>query len=96
LLIPKLILLFKGFEADDNIDGSTSLNDDYNYFSLDPSVKYYFRDLIFSEYSRFPLYGMTDPGFFFINESNISFNIDGGLLVWLNKNHSFGVKLQSF
>ena len=38
---------------------------------------------------------MAGPGFFFINESNISFNVGGGLLVWLNDNHSVGIKLQT-
>ena len=87
-------LNFNGYENGDNIDGG-SVDGNFDYFSFDPSVKYYFGDIIFSDSSPFHLYGMAGPGFFFIDESNVSFNVGGGVLVWLNANRSFGIKLQS-
>ena len=89
-----LNLSFNGYSKDDNRDGGSS-DGTYDYFSFDPSVKYYFGDIIFKEYSRFHLYAMAGPGFYFIDENNVTVNVGGGLLVWLNDNQSFGIKLQS-
>lgn len=87
-------LNFNGFDKGDRMD-TTIADDDYNYFSFDPSVKYYFGDLIFSPRSPFHLYGTAGLGFFTIDEGNVSFNVGGGLMVWLNSNDSIGLKVQT-
>lgn len=89
-----LNLSFNGYSQGDKRDSTTS-DGTYDYFSFDPSVKYYFGDIIFKDDSPFHLYGMAGPGFYFIDENNVTINVGGGLLVWLNNNHSFGIKLQS-
>jgi len=89
-----LNLSFNGYNQGDNRDGS-STDKSYDYFSFDPSVKYYFGDIIFKDDSPFHLYGMAGPGFYFIDDNNLTINAGGGLLVWLNDNRNFGIKLQS-
>ncbi|MBC3845186.1 hypothetical protein H8K90_02230 [Winogradskyella echinorum] len=87
-------LTFNGFTEDDEIDGA-DLKKDYNYISLDTHVKYYFGKYIFSRrVDWIDLYVNGGLGFFHIDETNISANLGGGVLFWLNKTRTFGLRTQ--
>jgi len=90
----ELNLALNGYDEGDKIDG-LSLAQDETYFSFDAQAKYYFGKHIFSEDSWFDMFATAGPGYFVIDESNLSFNLGGGLLFWLNDNHRLGVKLQT-
>lgn len=86
-------ITFNGFTEDDEIDGA-DLKKDYNYLSLDTHVKYYFGEHIFPRTDWIDLYANAGLGFFHIDETNISANLGGGVLFWLNRNRSFGIRAQ--
>ena len=89
-------LSLNGFNKGDQIDGMT-LPEDYNYLSADASLKYYFGRQLFTNYnaSWFDLYALAGPGYFVIDESNLSLNLGGGVIFWLNDDQRLGIKLQS-
>ena len=86
-------ITFNGFTEEDEIDGA-DLKKDYNYLSLDTHVKYYFGQHIFPREDWLELYANAGLGFFQIDETNISFNLGGGALFWLNRDRSFGIRTQ--
>ncbi|SDH01589.1 outer membrane beta-barrel protein [Winogradskyella thalassocola] len=89
-------ITFNGFTDDSSIDYRYT-NEDYNYLSLDTHVKYYFGELLFGRARNdwFNLYANAGVGFFHIDETNISANIGGGVLFWLNRNRTFGLRAQT-
>ncbi|EDP71443.1 hypothetical protein FBALC1_03127 [Flavobacteriales bacterium ALC-1] len=85
-------ITLNGFTEDDEIDG-VNLDKDYNYISFDTHVKYYFGEYIFRRgVDWIDFYANAGLGFFHIDETNISANIGGGVLFWLNKNRTFGLR----
>lgn len=90
----ELNLSLNGYNEGDEIDGRTLTADD-TYFSTDAYAKYYFGRHFLNEGSWFDLFAAAGPGYFVIDDSNMSFNVAGGALFWLNENHTLGVKLQS-
>ncbi|REE27468.1 outer membrane protein with beta-barrel domain [Winogradskyella pacifica] len=89
-------ITFNGFSDDESIDFD-STDEDYNYISLDTHVKYYFGELIFGRGRNdwFDIYANVGVGFFHIDESNISANLGGGVLFWLNEDRTFGLRAQT-
>ncbi|SDS15513.1 outer membrane beta-barrel protein [Winogradskyella sediminis] len=90
-------ITFNGFTEDDSIDFNPT-EEDYNYLSLDTHVKYYFGELIFGRGRNndwFDIYANAGVGFFHIDETNISANLGGGILFWLNQNRSLGLRAQT-
>lgn len=89
-------ITFNGFTTEDRIDSSNNLTKDYNYVSFDTHVKYYFGKYIFNQRRTdwIDLYANAGLGFFSIDETNISANLGGGVLFWLNKDRSFGIRTQ--
>ncbi|WP_179333458.1 outer membrane beta-barrel protein [Winogradskyella costae] len=89
-------ITFNGFNDDESIDFIPT-NEDYNYLSLDTHVKYYFGELIFGRGRNdwFDIYANAGLGFFNIDETNISVNLGGGVLFWLNENRTFGLRAQT-
>lgn len=81
------------FAKGEEIDG-VELEDDFSYFSFDTHVKYYFAKHIFPNAEWIDFYGNAGVGFFNINETNISMNLGGGVLVWLNRRQTFGLRAQ--
>ena len=71
------------------------LKEDYNYLSLDTHVKYYFGQHIFPRTDWIDFYANAGIGFFHIDETNISANLGGGVLVWLNDSRTFGLRAQT-
>lgn len=90
----EVLLGLNEFSYSQTIDGNTVENDE-TYFSVDTNLKYYFGKHVFKNTSRFDLFATAGPGFFIIDNSNISLNVGGGALVWLNSKQSFGLKLQA-
>lgn len=66
--------------------------EEYTYYSLDSSLKYYLNDLIKSE--TFELFMQGGLGLFNINGTNVSANIGGGMQYWLDD--KWGIRLKSF
>ena len=90
-------ITFNGFSDDDSID-FTPTNEDYNYLSFDTHVKYYFGELIFGRGRNidwFDIYANVGLGVFHIDKSNMSANLGGGVLFWLNRNKTFGLRAQT-
>jgi len=81
------------FAEGDIIDGVT-LQEDFTYFSFDTHAKYYFGKHIFPSASWIDFYGNAGVGFFNIDETNISLNLGGGVLVWLNRRQTIGIRAQ--
>ncbi|PYE82724.1 hypothetical protein DFQ11_101149 [Winogradskyella epiphytica] len=93
-------LTFNGFNKGDFLDPYPNAARDYNYISLDTHLKYYFGDLLLGKApSRnaewFDIYVNGGLGFSHIDETNISANVGGGVLFWLNREKSFGIRLQT-
>ncbi|MDN3492033.1 outer membrane beta-barrel protein [Winogradskyella bathintestinalis] len=87
-------ITFNGFNESNKIDG-VNLDQDYNYISLDTNVKYYLGEYIFGRNLHWlDFYASAGVGFYHIDETNISANLGGGLLVWLNSAQTFGLKGQ--
>jgi len=89
-------ITFNGFSEGDEID-SVRLTKDYSYLSLDTHVKYYFGKHLFGrtrDIDWLDLYVNAGLGFFSIDETNISANLGGGVLFWLNQNRNFGIRAQ--
>lgn len=90
-------ITFNGFSEDARVDFAP-LEEDYNYLSLDTHLKYYFGELIFGRGRNtdwFDIYANAGIGFFHIDETNVSANLGGGVLFWLNRNRTFGLKAQT-
>ncbi|WP_178983455.1 outer membrane beta-barrel protein [Winogradskyella helgolandensis] len=89
-------ITFNGFSEDSRIDFALP-EKDYNYLSLDTHVKYYFGELIFGRARNdwFDIYANAGVGFFHIDETNISANLGGGVLFWLNRDRTFGLRAQT-
>ncbi|MEO1032027.1 MAG: hypothetical protein AAFX55_11515 [Bacteroidota bacterium] len=81
------------FAEGDEIDGVT-LQDDFTYLSFDTHAKYYFGKHIFPRTEWIDFYGNAGVGFFNIDETNVSLNLGGGVLVWLNRRQTFGIRAQ--
>ena len=81
------------FAKGDKIDGG-ELQDDYTYYSFDTHAKYYFGKHIFPSADWIDFYGNAGVGFFSIDETNISLNLGGGVLFWLNRRQTFGIRAQ--
>jgi len=86
-------ITFNGFNEDDTIDNA-DLKQDYSYISFDTHLKYYFGKHIFPRTDWIDFYANAGLGFFKIDGSNISANLGGGVLFWLNQSRSFGIRTQ--
>ncbi len=87
-------ITFNGFNEDNTIDNAI-LTEDYNYLSFDTHLKYYFGHHIFPDTDWIDFYANAGLGFYHIDQTNISANLGGGVLVWLNKSRSFGLRAQT-
>ena len=87
-------ITINSFNEEDVIDRFPS-GEDYNYLSFDSHVKYYFGQHIIPDADWIDFYGNAGVGFFTINNTNISFNLGGGILFWLNRRQTIGIRLQS-
>lgn len=81
------------FAEGDKIDGVV-LQEDYTYYSFDTHAKYYFGKHIFPSADWIDFYGNAGVGFFIIDETNISLNLGGGVLFWLNRRQTIGIRAQ--
>ncbi|WP_431156543.1 hypothetical protein [Winogradskyella poriferorum] len=70
------------------------LQEDYSYLSFDTHVKYYFGQHLFPNLDWLDVYANSGVGFFKIDNTNVSFNLGGGLLFWLNRRQTFGIRTQ--
>lgn len=90
-------ITFNGFTDSNQLDAVPDFDElekDYNYLSFDTHVKYYFGRHIFRNADWFDFYANAGIGFFHIDETNITANLGGGVLVWLNPSRSFGLRGQ--
>ncbi|MFK7833685.1 MAG: outer membrane beta-barrel protein [Winogradskyella sp.] len=89
-------ITFNGFNTDNRIDSRfNNLSKDYNYLSFDTHVKYYFGRHILPNADWIDFYANAGFGFFHIDETNVSANFGGGVLVWLNASRTFGLRAQT-
>lgn len=86
-------ITFNKFAEGDEIDGQL-LTEDYTYTSFDSHVKYYFGNKIFPNSTWVDFYANAGVGFFSIENTNVSFNIGGGILFWLNRRETIGIRAQ--
>lgn len=90
-------ITFNGFVEGKEIDVSslTGADKDYNYISFDTHLKYYFGRDLFPREDWFDFYANAGVGFFHIDETNVSLNLGGGVLFWLNRKRTFGLRAQT-
>ncbi|MBV7269261.1 hypothetical protein [Winogradskyella luteola] len=81
------------FSEGDEIDG-VELPEDYTYMSFDTHAKYYFGKHLFPSADWIDFYGNAGVGFFHIDNTNVSLNLGGGVLFWLNRRQTFGIRAQ--
>jgi len=86
-------ITINSFAEGDVIDGGT-LTEDFSYLSFDTHVKYYFGKHIFPEVDWIDFYANSGVGFFSIENTNVSFNLGGGILFWLNRRQTIGIRAQ--
>ncbi|MCA0151884.1 hypothetical protein [Winogradskyella vincentii] len=86
-------ITINSFEEGDDIDGILLL-EDYSYLSFDTHVKYYFGKHIFPEADWIDFYANSGFGLFSIENTNLSFNLGGGILFWLNRRQTIGIRAQ--
>ena len=89
----ELAASFNGFEENVRFDPRPA-TEDFTYFGLDTHIKYYFGEHIFPREDWIDFYGSAGIGMFTIDEANISINAGGGVLVWLNRYRTFGLRAQ--
>lgn len=82
------------FSEEDLIDGSV-LSEDFTYLSFDTHAKYYFGRYILPDTDWLDFYANAGLGIFSVEETNISGNLGGGVLVWLNRRRTLGVRAQT-
>ncbi|WP_179343770.1 hypothetical protein [Winogradskyella ursingii] len=87
-------ITLNGFSENDVIDGAI-LTEDYTYLSFDTHVKYYFGQQLFPDFDQLDFYGLAGVGIFSIEDTNISGNLGGGILYWVNRRKTFGIKAQT-
>ncbi|WP_339754428.1 hypothetical protein [uncultured Winogradskyella sp.] len=87
-------ITLNSFSENDMIDGAI-LTKDYTYISFDTYAKYYFGKHIFPNADWIDFYANAGVGFFHIENTNISANLGGGVLFWLNHRRTFGLRAQS-
>lgn len=87
-------LTINKFSENASIDG-VLLTEDYSYLSFDTHAKYYFGKHILPNADWIDFYGNAGIGIFSIDETNISANIGGGVLFWLNRRKTLGIRLQT-
>ncbi|WP_422104210.1 hypothetical protein [Winogradskyella sp.] len=81
------------FAEGESIDG-VELQENFTYFSFDSHAKYYFGKHILPSSDWIDFYGNAGLGVFSIEDLNASFNLGGGVLVWLNKKRTIGIRAQ--
>lgn len=82
------------FSEGDEIDGAI-LTEDFTYTSFDTHVKYYFGRHIFPDLDWLDFFANAGVGIFSVDETNISANLGGGVLVWFNRRKTIGARLQT-
>ena len=87
-------LTLNSFSEGGVVDG-VILEENLTYFALDTHAKYYFGQLIFPELRWLDLYSNAGFGLFSLDTTNVTFNLGGGLLFWLNNKQTTGIRLQS-
>jgi hypothetical protein len=88
-------LSLNGFEAGERLDAAGPPQEDLTYFAIDTSFKYYFGEYIFPRQEWIDFYVNAGLGLFIIDDANLSINLGGGAIFWLNRNHTFGLKPQA-
>jgi len=91
----ELAASLNGYKAGDNIDAAGPSDDDLTYFAADANLKYYFGDKILPTTDWLDLYALAGLGYFVIDDSDLSTNLGGGAMFWLDSNKSTGIKLQA-
>jgi hypothetical protein len=90
----ELAASLNGYKAGDDIDAVGPSDDNLTYFAIDTHLKYYFGEKIFPRTEWIDFYAMAGLGFFTVEDGNLSGNIGGGAMFWLDKKQSKGIKLQ--
>jgi hypothetical protein len=83
-----------GIEENGRADGVGSPDDNLTYFAVDTGLKYYFGEYIFPNTNWIDFYGNAGLGLFILDDANISLNVGGGAMFWLNRGNTFGIKVQ--
>lgn len=74
-----------------SIDAGFNKYENLTYYSLDGSVKYYLNEWI--PVNDFEFFAQGGMGLFNIDKTNVSGNLGGGILYWLND--KFGLRIRS-
>lgn len=90
----EIALSLNGFAENAPLDAVGPPSTNETYIALDTSLKYYFGEYIFPRTEWIDFYGNAGLGVFSLDGANISANIGGGALFWLNRNNTFGFRLQ--
>jgi hypothetical protein len=94
LFAVEVALSLNGFDANSPIDAVGPSDEDIPYISVDSALKYYFGHHILPRAEWIDFYANAGFGLFILDDANLSFNFGGGVLFWLNRDHTFGLRAQ--
>lgn len=94
LFAVEVSLSLNGFDADSRIDAAGPTDESLPYIGVDSSLKYYFGQYLLPRAEWIDFYANAGIGLFILDDTNISFNVGGGVLFWLNRYHTFGLRAQ--
>lgn len=83
-----------GFEEGAVLDAAGPPDDDLVYLSLDANLKYYFGEYVFKNAEWLDFYALAGIGYFDLDGGNLSANVGGGAMIWVNSNKTFALKPQ--
>jgi hypothetical protein len=87
-------LTLNGFEEGSRLDAAGPPEDNLTYLGVDLSLKYYFGEFILPKEQWIDFYAMAGPGLFILDNTNISFNVGGGVVFWFGRAQKYGLKVQ--
>lgn len=90
----ELAASLNGYKTGAPLDAAGPPEVDLTHFALDVHLKYYFGEFVFPETEWLDFYGLAGLGYFSIDGSNISANVGGGAVAWLDRSKSYGIKAQ--
>lgn len=88
----ELDISLNGFKEGQQFDGKSKSEGSFTYFSVNPSIKWYFTDYLF-DLRELDLYISAGYGLFYMNEMNSSANLSAGAQYWVDEN--IAIRLQA-
>ncbi|MAX71163.1 MAG: hypothetical protein CMC76_08695 [Flavobacteriaceae bacterium] len=87
-------LSVNGVAANQRLDAAGPPTEDLTYVAIDTNLKYYFGEYIFPRADWLDFYAAGGVGLFVFDDANMSFNLGGGAMFWINRRRTIAIKPQ--